>query len=219
MRGAVGGSLGNRRRRRLAGGLPAAGLVAALLIPVAVGVAPQVAAADPTLATQTLTFGFTGGPQSFTVPPGVTSVTFDLTGGQGQGKDDGSIGGGGGEGGEATDTMAVTPGTTYQIYVGGSGDSGGWNGGAIGGTDGIYYEGDIAGTGGGATDVRTGADGLSDRLLVAGGGGGSGDVGASGGSGEPSATLAATGATALPTEAGAAPRRWAELPARPTLTG
>ena len=160
-----------------------AALIGALTAPLALLSAPGVAAAAPTPTTETLTFGYTGGPQTFTVPPGVTSATFDLFGAQGQTKQTGQYGGVGGEGGEATDTLTVTPGTTYQVNVGGSGSSGGSNGGAIGGNDGIYYEGDIAGTGGGATDIRTAADALSDRVLVAGGGGGAGDVGASGGNG------------------------------------
>ncbi|MBK8498919.1 MAG: hypothetical protein IPL52_08905 [Flavobacteriales bacterium] len=55
----------------------------------------------------------------FTVPAGVTSVTFELVGAGGNGASNG--GGGGGGGGYARGTFNVTPGTTYSIVVGAGG--------------------------------------------------------------------------------------------------
>ncbi|GAA3011976.1 hypothetical protein GCM10020229_24240 [Kitasatospora albolonga] len=129
-------------------------------------------------------FDWTGGPQQWTVPSGVTSATvtaFGAAGGRGDGLDPAA----GGPGGQAVVTLAgLTPGQVLQVNVGGSGAparpggpvgtpaAGGWNGGGRG------YAG-----GGGASDVRvagaTGEYTLQDRLVVAGGGGGAG--GASGG--------------------------------------
>jgi len=59
------------------------------------------------------------GTWTWTVPAGVTSVTVDAFGAQGGG----AAGVKGGLGGEATATLAVTPGATYQINVGGYGGS------------------------------------------------------------------------------------------------
>src|SRR5262249_27875115 len=49
---------------------------------------------------------------------------------------------------------------------------GGYNGGGAGGSGSPWG----GGAGGGATDVRSGAFGLDDRMIIAGGGGGSGDA-------------------------------------------
>ena len=137
------------------GAIGAAGVIGAVTTPAG--------AAAPS-GPQVFTLGATNGAQYFQVPPGVTSVTFDLYGAQGSG---GTGGGGGGTGGEATATLAVTPGQSYQVNVGGQG---GWNGGAGGGS----ASGAGGGAGGGATDIRLGGTGLGNRLLVAGGGGGGG---------------------------------------------
>lgn len=144
------------------------GLAALVLAALLGGAAPTPAQAAPICTTSgttvTCTFNYTGAPETWTVPAGVTQATFDLYGAQG---------GQGGPGGRVTATLAVTQGTTYQILVGGiSGFNGG---GAPGGSFGGSYR------GGGASDVRTGAFGLVDRLLVAGGGGGS--AGGTGGAG------------------------------------
>ena len=113
--------------------------VVGLLVPAAVLSSVSSAAADP--VTRVFTFHFTGGAQTFTVPPEVTSVTFDLFGGQG--------GYGGANGGETNTVMTVTPGTVYQVNVGGAASNGaaGWNGGAAGGN---APGGDPGGGGGGA---------------------------------------------------------------------
>ena len=125
--------------------------------------------ADTTPASAS--FAYTGSPQTYTVPAGVTSLSVDLAGGSG-----GNSYENGGRGGLVQATLAVVPGQVLTIYVGqaGQGGAGGYNG---GGSDDEY-----GGGGGGASDVRTGAAGLADRVLVAGGGGGGG-VGGAGGDG------------------------------------
>ena len=109
--------------------------------------------------TATVTCGYTGEVQTWTVPQGVTSASFDVQGAQG-----GSGGGAGGSGGRAVDTLTVIPGAVVDVRVGGDGENGGFNGGGSGG----------ASVGGGASDIRIGGSALSDRVLVAGGGGGGG---------------------------------------------
>ncbi|WP_268248413.1 glycine-rich protein [Streptomyces melanogenes] len=127
-----------------------------------------VALAPPALAATTVTFSYTGSAQSFTVPDKVYSISVDAFGAQGQ---DGPEGGStGGLGGEAQAQLAVTPGQVLQINVGGSGGYGG--SGAAGTGNEPAADG---GAGGGASDVRQGANGPSDRLVVAGGGGGGGN--------------------------------------------
>ena len=70
----------------------------------------------------------------------------------------------GGLGGQATSTVAVTPGEDLSVMVGGVGVGG--NGGFNGGGSSL-----IAG-GGGASDVRQGGSHLEHRVVVGGGGGG-----------------------------------------------
>ena len=101
--------------------------------------------------TATVTCGYTGDAQTWTVPQGVTSASFDVQGAQG--------GNGGGNGGRAIDTLHLTPGTVVNVFVGGEGDNGGFNGGGSSG----------ASVGGGASDIRIGGTALSDRVLIAGG--------------------------------------------------
>jgi hypothetical protein len=167
-----------------------------------------VANADGTCTTSgtttVCTFVYTGAAQTWTAPTGVTRATFDAFGAQGGagGGNAFTIPGGAALGGEATATLAVTPGVVYQLSVGGAGTSGtgtaggavgpgGFNGGASGGT-GDHFDGGTGGGGGGATDVRfnsstgcatTASCGVGDRLLVAGGGGGGGGEGGGGGGG------------------------------------
>lgn len=120
-----------------------------------------------TAGATTDTYDYTGDVQSWVVPAGVTSATFDLYGAEGGTAYDSSYGAAG-LGGRATATLAVTPGETIEIRVGGQGGaSGGYNGGGAPNTNG-------PGGGGGATDIRQGGGALADRTLVAGGGGGSG---------------------------------------------
>ncbi|MBK7692632.1 MAG: T9SS type A sorting domain-containing protein [Bacteroidetes bacterium] len=125
-------------------------------------------AASQFLPSGSQTFNYTGAPQTFIVPPGVTSVTINAFGAQGFGQPGAvapiSVPG---NGGRAQGLMAVTPGQVLTVYVGGQGaaPSNGWNGGGLG-------KGGV--NGGGASDVRTGGVALGDRVIVAGGGGGAG---------------------------------------------
>ncbi len=129
----------------------------------------QAVSANPTPncsagSTCTISFAFTGDFYSWTVPSGVTSLTVDLYGAQG-----GSGGSAGGRGGRVQGTLAVTPGATIYIYVGGQS---GYNGGGAAGTGaGATLS---AFPGGGATDIRIGGQTLNNRVVVAGGGGGAG---------------------------------------------
>ncbi|WP_166376057.1 Ig domain-containing protein [Aeromicrobium phragmitis] len=138
-------------------------------------------ASDPECTATTCTVGFahTGGEQFWTVPAGVTQATVTLRGASG------GAGAGssftpnppGGAGAEVVATIPVTAGTTYQVRVGGAApgygsQAGGYNGGGGGRFIGNVH--DLAGGGGGASDLRSGDYTLADRLLVAGGGGGGG---------------------------------------------
>ena len=111
------------------------------------------------------TFNFTGSQQSWTVPIGVTSINFTIAGAKGG---NGNSGLAGGNGATMTGALAVTPGQTIFINVGGQGtvNAGGFNGGGNGGSG--------AGGGGGASDIRVGGNALANRAIVAAGGGGSG---------------------------------------------
>ncbi|MEK9151499.1 MAG: LamG-like jellyroll fold domain-containing protein, partial [Patescibacteria group bacterium] len=110
-------------------------------------------------------FAYTGASQTLTVPAGITSVTIKSWG-AGAG---GSASSTGGAGGYSTGTLAVTPGETLNVYVGGAGlynGTAGYNGG--GDTQ------NTGGSGGGASDVRQGGTALSNRVIIAGAGGGGG---------------------------------------------
>ena len=122
-------------------------------------------------------FGFTGGEQTTVVPAGVTSARIFASGAQGGngrsgagtiGGSPNSPGGTGGLGGRVSGTLAVTPGASLSIFVGGQGNQAVNPGGIGQGTDGI---------GGGASDVRVGGNAIGNRVLVAGGGGGGGNAG------------------------------------------
>ncbi|MDW8158420.1 MAG: glycine-rich protein, partial [Bacteroidia bacterium] len=129
--------------------------------------------------SQAVNFFYTGGVQTYTVPPCVNSITVDVRGAQGGGPN-------GGNGARVVATIPVTPGQTLFIYVGGQGgcgpSSGGFNGGGTGHTAVGGYLPSCGG--GGASDIRTGT-GLNTRLVVAAGGGGrgGGNTNAAGGAG------------------------------------
>ncbi len=143
------------------------------------------------LQASSITFNYTGGVQTWTVPSGASSVTANIFGAQG------GVGystSPGGLGGKLVATYPVSAGQQYLIFVGGAGNAfasisanavGGFNGGGGGSACWSYY----AGTGGGASDIRFGGNALTNRILVAGGGGGGGyycggstaDVGGNGG--------------------------------------
>lgn len=139
-------------------------------------------------------FSFTGGSQTYTVPAGQTVLTYEVAGASGSGFPYSNSG----VGAVVSGVMAVTPGQTFTVNVGGQGAAtangavatGGWNGGGNGG----YNTGlDLTGPGGGgASDLRTAGTGLGDRVVVAGGGGGdtegpyqSGNGAKNGGAGSP----------------------------------
>lgn len=114
-------------------------------------------------ATCTVTFEFTGSSQVFSVPQGVSGLSFEVFG---------AAGARGGGGGSVSGSFSVIP-ATLRIYIGGSGNlgsgaSGGYNGGGNAGS----HRGN-EGSGGGASDIRTGTS-LESRIIVAGGGGGGG---------------------------------------------
>src|SRR5436305_11666704 len=170
------------RRSRLAGALVVALVVAAAAV---AGVAQSANGAVTTLATFT-----TPGSHVWTVPTGVTAVTFDVYGARG-----GSVlssSGGivnvvsiGGPGGEAKGRFDVHAGEKFEIVVGGQGATATGSvygmGGANGGANGGYY----GGGGGGGSDVRIGGRGnacavaktcgYENRIVVGGGGGGGGN--------------------------------------------
>jgi hypothetical protein len=117
-----------------------------------------------------------GGTDLFVVPPGVSSIDFDVQGAVGGG-DSHSGAPNPGNGGRVQGTLAVTPGQSLYIYTGGKGKDGspsGAAGGFNGGGDATYYFFGCGGAGGGASDIRIGGNGLFNRVVVAGGGGGNG---------------------------------------------
>ena len=122
----------------------------------------------------TISFPYSGDYYIWNPPADVRSMSFVLTGAQG--------GRSGGNGAKASGTFKTVPTTPLYIYVGGQGASGnnaagGFNG---GGQAGAGHNDE--GSGGGATDIRTGTT-LADRIAVAGGGGGTGGwIGGNGGS-------------------------------------
>lgn len=133
-------------------------------------------------AEQTETFVYTGAAQSFLVPAGVCAVTVNMYGAEGADAGGSIVAG---KGGRTTATIAVTPGESLGVYVGGTptGDEilGGFNG---GGDAGIGTNNESRGEGGGGgSDVRQGGSELSDRVVVAGGGGGRSNGSGNGGDG------------------------------------
>src|SRR5438034_247935 len=155
------------------------GLVAVVVLVVAGSVsAPAGATPGPVCAagTCTVTFAETGAQDSWVAPAGVASITVDAYGASGFQLTEPS-GRTQGLGAHVQATLAVTPGHTYYVTVGGAGSFGVGGGGFNGGGDGGTFDtsgfglGSIGGGGGGATDFRT-SSALSDRVVVAGGGGG-----------------------------------------------
>ena len=101
-----------------------------------------------------ITFVFTGGTQTFTVPSGVHLILVEAWGGGGGGGASvpGSSGGGGGGGGYARAVLPVTPGNTFPVLVGGGGGTFPNASGGFGGDPGQDGTGG-GGGGGGATYV------------------------------------------------------------------
>lgn len=122
-------------------------------------------------STVIVEFPFTGYPQNFTVPAGVTELTVTLGHNSSfSGRTDR-----GGRGALITSVVPVSPGEVYRIYCGGSGGKGadpnapGYNGGGAGKGLTTYTA-----AGGGGTDFRAFPYSIDDRMVVAGGGGGAG---------------------------------------------
>ena len=162
---------------KLAGGLALAG---AILLASGGGSALAAPSCAPSGVDTVCTFS-TPGADTFTVPAGVTEASFDLFGAEGgSGVPEFSRGG---LGGRARAELALTPGASVTVVVGGKGGfdpacnpqvppAGGVNGGAAGGRGASCGH----GGGGGASDVRIGGTDLDHRVLVAGGGGGAANV-------------------------------------------
>lgn len=176
---------GRARPPRRAGALAALGLAAGAL---AVGAGSAAAATcTDSAGTRTCAFSYSGAPETFTVPAGVTSLGVGLVGGSGGAGSGASYyyNAPGGKGASVTATLPVSPGDTLQVRVGGAaravgGGEAGYNGGGTNPFTGNSYQ--VSGSGGGASDIRTG-DGLADRIVVAGGGGGGGGNGQGDGTG------------------------------------
>ena len=79
------------------------------------GMAGTALAATPV----TETFSTPGGPYSFTVPAGVTSIRVHAIGGRGGDNTNGNRYGG--SGADVTADLSVTPGQTLYVYVAGNG--------------------------------------------------------------------------------------------------
>jgi hypothetical protein len=132
-------------------------------------------ACGPAPAGTSQSFAYSGKPQAFAVPAGVTRLTVAVEGGHG-GQYSGSSHGGAAGGVDAT--LAVRPAECLTVYVGGFGGKAGgfgWGEGGAGGKISGDGSGNSAAGGGGASAVVRGAD----ALVVAGGGGGGGGDGAS----------------------------------------
>jgi len=131
----------------------------------------------------TVSFAYTGTPEDWTVPSGVTSITAAVAAGSG-GHATNAVGlfagdeGAGGFGGAVRATLPVHEGDTFHVVVGGAGEdgvtsgstaAGGYGGGGSGGktTAGSPY----GGGGGGGGSFLFDAESLS---IAAGGGGGAG---------------------------------------------
>lgn len=158
--------------------------------------------ATPILASTTIEvpFSATHAEQQFTVPAGVSTIHAVLVGGHG-----GTINTGvyGGRGAAVAGDLAVTPGSTLYVEVGGNGQyiSGGFNGGGMSFDD---------GGGGGASDLRTtpraDAGSLASRLMVAAAGGGAGSSasgGDAGSSGDPTPSANTGGSAGTASSGGA----------------
>ena len=166
------------------------GMLAVAAVGVFAGSLPETVVAASGATPPAVTFAYTGAPQTYVVPAGVCAVSVDAFGAQGGSGLTLSVAPGvdmppvvpvpGGRGAGVTSRLAVVPGETLQVDVGGEGgggpeatsgpEAGGWNGGGRGGDLHPVF----GGGGGGASDVRQGGTSLGDRVVVAGGGGGSG---------------------------------------------
>lgn len=118
------------------------------------------------------TYSYTGASQTF-IPQTSGKYKVEVWGGQGGYRSSSTYGG---MGGYSSGIIQLNKGTPVYIYVGGSGNSGGFNGGGL--RPGTTYYG-----GGGGTDMRIGGTTLYHRFIVAGGGGSDGATNKAGGAG------------------------------------
>ncbi|MDI1354894.1 MAG: glycine-rich protein [bacterium] len=121
---------------------------------------------NPYRAQVTLTYTFTGSPESFTVPSCVTTLSLTAKGARGGTNAMGVLGG---LGGTAFGVLTVSPGDVLTIFAGGTN---GYNGGGLAGVSTCTVA--IGGAGGGGSDVRLNGNSLANRVIVGGGGGGAG---------------------------------------------
>lgn len=113
-------------------------------------------------AGDVINFAYTGAKQIVTLPPG--RYKLECWGAQGGYRSNASYGG---KGGYAQGELSLDIETILYVYAGGSGNMCGTSGGFNGGGSRSTYPG-----GGGASDIRIGADSLYARVIVAGGGSG-----------------------------------------------
>lgn len=117
-------------------------------------------------------FSYTGAVQQFVVPDDVTELLVELVGGSGQCDD---VRSSPGEGGKIVFRHPCLPGSTLDVYVGGSGGGGlgglGWPNGGLGDATGSGNQG---GQGGGSTHITEAGNTFANAWGVAPGGGGSG---------------------------------------------
>jgi Glycine rich protein len=180
--------------------LPALVAVSALSLTglVVLAAAPASAAVptpDPVCdaSTCTVTFGYTGDVQSFTVPVAVSELQVSVSGASGGDARPGfaSVGG---QGGATQATMETTPGTSFEVLVGGAGRTGGSRSfGGGGGTASTSY----LGSGGGGSFLFR-ADGTPAVVSGGGGGGGGINAGAINGGGGAGAGLAGADGSSEP---------------------
>lgn len=109
-------------------------------------------------------FPYTGNVEALILKPG--RYKLETWGAQGGYRTSASYGG---KGGYSVGILELAAATNVFVRVGGSGNSGGANGGFNGGGKRSSYPG-----GGGASDIRIGTDDLNHRVIVAGGGGSDG---------------------------------------------
>ena len=189
-----------------AGRRPLAARIAASVLAVALLAAASAVASVPVAASAanpgtcvarsgqaplcTVSYGYTGGEQTMSIPASVSSITVTAVGARGGNAMNQNYAGGGAS---ATSTVTVSGGSTLYIEVGGTGQdatgnvtyaAGGWNGGG----NASFGTGQAGAGGGGASDVRTSsrtnAGSLSTRLVVGAGGGGAGNYDNGGGAGQ-----------------------------------
>ena len=133
----------------------------------------------PVYGQQTVYSTASNSPSTYTVPANCTSLIISMNGARGGTRETP------GNGGRVVCTLAVTPGLSMNVYVGGVGANNrtAGVGGAQGGTGGAAGTFGTSGAGGGgSSEIRIGGTALANRALVAaGGGGGSGNVGGHGG--------------------------------------